>query len=92
MSLIAAQKQFIIKLDQEAKQILRNGGEEALLMSLCEEGKMEVIKEIIDASLENRDELDIYCKQYFGFYRYMELLERMVLGIANGSFDDILKK
>lgn len=92
MPLTEAQKQFIVKIDQEAKRALHSGGEEALLMSLCDEGKMEAIKEIIDASLKNSGELDAYCERYYGFYRYMNLLERMAHGISDGLFDDMLKQ
>ena len=92
MSLSIKQKRFIARLDSETKQILRYGGdEETLLMSLCDEDKMNAIKEIIDSSPENVGELNAYCEQYDGFYQYMNLLERLALGISRGVFDDILK-
>ena len=88
MALTTAQKQLIIQLDQEAKQILRESNEEDLLMSLCY--KMNEIKNIIDSA--EKDELNPYYEQYDGFYQYMHLLERLAEGIADGIFDDILKK
>ncbi len=88
MALTTAQKQLIIQLDQEAKQILRESDEEALLMSLCY--KINTINDIIASAEEN--ELNPYYEQYDGFYQYMHLLERLAEGIADGIFDDILKK
>jgi len=74
-------------MDSKAKVILEHGGQEALLMSLCD--KMEKIKEIMDASSQN--ELNQYCTQYEGFYEYMKLLEQLAQGCAQGLFDDVLK-
>lgn len=88
MPLTATQKQMIARIDNQAKQILRLGGsEEALLMSFSHQ--MEEIKKIIEAASEN--ELNVYCDLYDGFYRCMELLERLALGASRGTFDDLLK-
>lgn len=74
-------------MDSKAKSILEHGGQEALLISLCD--KMEKIKEIMDASSQN--ELNQYCTQYEGFYFYMRLLEKLAKGCSEGDFKDILK-
>ncbi len=87
MALTAAQKDFIILMDVKAKQILKQGGEAELLMSLFD--KMEKIKSIIASS--SGDELDQYCEKYDGFYQYMKLLERLAQGASQGVFDDIIK-
>jgi len=58
-------------MDCKAKQILAYGGEEELLMSMCD--KMDKIKDIMDSSSGN--ELNQYCAKYDGFYQYMKLLE-----------------
>ena len=70
MSLTSVQKDFIILLDSKAKQILKHGGQEELLMSLCD--KMNPIKELMDFS--SQDELNQYCEKYEGFYQYMKLV------------------
>ncbi|MBY0544490.1 MAG: hypothetical protein K2Q14_02955 [Gammaproteobacteria bacterium] len=88
MPLTAAQKDFIMTLDEKAPQILSHGGQEAILMSLTT--KMETIKKIMDASTQ--EELNAYCEKYEGFYHYMKLLEQLAYGCAEGLFDDIIKK
>ena len=87
MSITVLQKDFIIGMDNTAKQILAHGGQEELLMSLC--NKMTEIKEIMDSSSEG--ELDYYCDKYDGFYQYMKLLEQLAQGCKDGAFNDILK-
>lgn len=87
MSLSESQIESIIKMDDAAKQILSNGSEEELLISLC--SKVSKIKEIMDSSTE--DELNQYCYTYDGFYHYIKLLEQIAQGCADGTFDDLLK-
>jgi len=87
MALTTEQKDFIILMDSKAKQLLQQGGEEELLLSLCD--KMDKIKEIMDSAPD--DELNRYCEKYAGFYQYMKLLERFAQGAAEGLFNDILK-
>ena len=86
MSITKSQKEFIISMDNTAKQILSHGDQEELLMSLC--NKMTEIKDIIDSS--SLDELNQYCDQYNGFYQYMKLLEKMAQGCADGVFKDLI--
>tara|TARA_R110002126_G_scaffold247974_3_gene390873 strand:+ start:23265 stop:23546 length:282 start_codon:yes stop_codon:yes gene_type:complete len=86
LSLTSEQKNFIQLMDSEAKSILEHGGQEDLLMSLC--NKMEKINEIMDAS--SQDELNQYCAQYEGFYEYMKLLEKLAQGCEQGIFDDVI--
>ena len=87
MSLTIAQKEFIINLDSQAKDIIQTSGQEGLLMSLAD--KIHDIKNIMDAS--SHDELDQYCEKYDGFYMYMKLLEQLAQGCADGAFKDLLK-
>ena len=87
MALTATQKDFIILMDKEAKQLSTHGDEEALLMSLAH--KMHQIKDIMNSS--SNGELDSYCQRYHGFYQYMKLLEKMALASSQGAFDDIIK-
>ena len=85
MPLTETQKHKIAELDSIAKQILQHGGEEELLMSLCH--KMEMIKDIMDSS--SHAELNLYCTEYEGFYRYMKLLEQMAEASSKGLFADM---
>ena len=87
MSLTPKQKDFIILMDEKAKQILQYGSEEDLLMSLAH--NMHQINDIMDSASES--ELNFYCQRYDGFYQYMNLLERMALASSQGIFDDIIK-
>lgn len=86
MPLTQTQINLIKQMDNKAKKILKYGGQEELLMSLC--NKMEPIKKIMDSSSEN--ELNYYCDKYDGFYAYMKLLEQLAQGCANGLFKDII--
>ncbi len=87
MPLSQEQKLFISLMDNKAKAILKHGGQEALLMSLCD--KMGQIKNIMDSS--SKDELNQYCEHYEGFYAYMKILEQLAQGCAQGLFKDISK-
>ncbi len=87
MALTASQINYIVELNDIAKNILRHGGQEELLMSLP--NKMNKIKKLLDYSSKN--ELDLYCEKYDGFYQYMILLESLASATADGVFDDILK-
>lgn len=87
MPLNPSQQAFIAALDNEAKRIIKQGGQEALLMSLSK--IMPTLKDIMDSA--TKDELNQYCEQYDGFYQYMKLLENMARGISQGTFDGTLK-
>ncbi len=62
MSLTIEQKEFIITLDSQAKDIVQTSGQEGLLMSLAD--KIHDIKKVMDAL--SHDELDQYCEKYDG--------------------------
>ena len=65
MALTEKQRELILRLDKQAKQILPNGGEEALLMFLVD--NIQELKSII--YFPDKSELDTYCQQYDGFYQ-----------------------
>ena len=73
-------------MDSKAKQIMQHGDTDELLISLF--GRVEKIKEIMDVSSEQ--ELNEYCEKYNGFYQYIQLLEQLARGCAEGVFKDIL--
>jgi len=60
--------------------MLANGGEEKLLVSLYD--IMDDVKKIMDSA--SRQEMDLYCEEYDGFYCVMKLLESLAAGIADG--------
>ena len=86
MPLTLEQEDFIRLMDSKAKQILVQGGQKELLLSLSD--KMENIKEIMDCSTKN--ELNYYCEKYDGFYHYMKLLEQLAQASAAGAFKNLL--
>ncbi len=86
MALTATQQNYIAELDRQAKQILNQGGESALLMSLAD--KMANIKLILDVA--TKEELNRYCGQYEGFYRYMKMMERLAMAAASDDLDSVL--
>jgi hypothetical protein len=86
MPLSKQQIETIKTLDSLAKQILPQGGEEALLISLAT--KMEILWPILNGG--SQAELDAYCEQYTGFYEYMHLMERVAQGCQDGVFDDVM--
>jgi hypothetical protein len=77
----AFQKQRLIDIDMQVKQIIHDGGDKALLLSLYD--FMEDFKKIMDAC--SNKELDGYCKEYDGFYYLAKILEDMARGIADGT-------
>lgn len=74
-------KQLVIKVDNYVNQLLADGGEEKLLISLLD--IMGDIKKIMDSS--TKQELDRYAEEHKGFFHVMKLLEALASGIANGS-------
>jgi hypothetical protein len=86
LALTLEQKALIQTMNVNAKEILKQGGQEALLISLCD--KMTAIKGIMDAS--SKAELNQYCKLYEGFHCYMKLLEQLAKGCSEGVFNDLL--
>ena len=87
MSLSKEQIDYIINLDAMGKEIMRQGGQEALLMSMV--NKMPELKKIMESSTP--EELDFYCEEYDGFYHYMKMLEMLAQGCADGIFNDVLQ-
>jgi hypothetical protein len=84
-SLTQKQIDYIVYLDKKAKQLLKDGGEQSLLMSLAHE--IRKIKAIMDSSAKG--ELDFYCGKYNGFYNYMKLLEKLAKASSEGLLNDM---
>lgn len=77
-------KLLVENLNNCANDILLNGGgDEALLLSL--DDSMDELKEVMEASTDQ--ELNGYCQNYSGFYRYARLLKKLSEGVANGTIN-----
>ena len=88
MPLSKEQIDYIMNVDAMGKEIMRQSGKEALLMSMV--NKMPELKKIMESSTP--EELDFYCEEYDGFYYHMKMLEMLTQGCADGIFNDILSK
>ena len=77
----------IIKINDKANKLYKQGGDEALLMGLYD--IMPKVMTLIDQA--DNGEIDYYCNQYEGFCRAMKLLENIASGCRDGIFDDIIK-
>jgi hypothetical protein len=72
-------KQIIETIDARANAILARGGEdEKLLLSV--HPIMGEIKKVMTAS--SQQELNMYCEEYNGFYRYAALLNKVAIGLS----------
>lgn len=85
MALTTKHKDVIVSLHKQALAIPQYGNqdkrEEELLMLVA--NNMHDIKDILDISEKN--ELNLYCEQYDGFYQCMNLLERLAMAIEDGT-------
>lgn len=82
MPLNIEQKNIINTVDKKVKALIARGSDEqTILVEMLE--YMPGMKTII--SLPDKSELDFYLQGYDGFYSYMKILERLALGIANGT-------
>ena len=82
MTLTTKQKELIVLMDKEAKQLLKHEDDEAFFISLTH--KMPQIQDIMRSSSEG--ELNFYCECYEGFCQYMSLLERLTAASLRSSF------
>ena len=82
MSLTIEQKHLLISIDNQANQILSAGGSDEDLMKHLYL-VMESLKKIMDLSTQK--ELNTYCQEYNGFYRFMKLLEKLAVAISKGD-------
>jgi hypothetical protein len=82
MALSAQQMEIARAIDAEIRQIIDNGGgDEEILRAMPDH--MSNFKLLLDSAAPG--ELDALCRQYDGFYRFAQLLERMAQAIADGS-------
>jgi hypothetical protein len=82
MALTEEQVQLAATIDRHVKDTLgRSGGNEELLVSLYD--YMGMFKQLLDTC--SREEMDMLCQRYDGFYRFAKLLENLAQGIADGT-------
>ncbi len=84
----AQQRQIAYQIDKDVQIIGQNAqnkeAAEEELMSLMPK-HMEGFKKLLDARVINKA-----CEEYYGFYIYAEMMERVAMGCRDGVFDDII--
>jgi hypothetical protein len=73
----------VAAIDQRVNKILATGGQEALMLGLRE--LMDDVWPIIRAGKEVN--IDMFCKEYAGFYQLMKMLENLAHGIQSGEIE-----
>ena len=82
MALTTKQTELAGAIDAYVQQIAANGGgDEEILHTMSD--YMEPFKQLLDMS--SKQDMDLLCRQYAGFYRFAQLLEQMAQGIADGT-------
>lgn len=81
MPLKSEHKDLIIYIDQQVTQILSaNGDDVDILIAVSD--RMNDLKALMDST--PKEEMDLYCEQYNGFYLFMTLLEDLAEAISTG--------
>ena len=82
MPLTEQQTRLAVSIDRHVNSVVASGGgDEELLVSLHDH--MGTFKQLLDT--RSREDMDILCQQYDGFYRFAKLLENLAQGIADGT-------
>lgn len=82
MALSEQQTHLAVTIDRHVNQVIASGGgDEELLVSMYD--YMGMFKQLLDTC--SREDMDILCQQYDGFYRFAKLLENLAQGIADGT-------
>ncbi len=82
MPLTEQQTRLAVSIDRHVNSVVASGGgDEELLVSLYDH--MGTFKQLLDTC--SREEMDILCQQYDGFYRFAKLLENLAQGIVDGT-------
>jgi hypothetical protein len=82
MPLTEQHMRLAVTIDRHVNQVLANGGgDEALLRSMADH--MATFKQLLDIC--SREEMNLLCQRYDGFYRFAKLLETLAQGIADGT-------
>jgi hypothetical protein len=82
MALTEQQTRLAATIDRHVNQVIAGGGgDEALLVSMYD--YMDRFKQLLETC--SREEMDLLCERYDGFYRFAKLLESLAQGIADGT-------
>jgi hypothetical protein len=81
MPFTAQQTRRVVRMDTQVTQVLAEGGDEALLLSLAD--FLDAFKQLLETCTSA--EINALCDQYAGLCRLATLLERLAAGIADGS-------
>ena len=81
MPFTAQQTRLAVRIDTHVMQVLAEGGDEALLLSLAD--LLDIFKQLLETCTSA--EINALCDRYAGVYRLAALLERLATGIADGS-------
>jgi hypothetical protein len=81
MPFTAQQTRLAVMIDTQVTQVLAEGGDEALLLSLAD--LMDSFKQLLETCTS--EDINALCDRYAGLYRLATLLERLAAGIADGS-------
>jgi hypothetical protein len=81
MPFTAQQTRLAVRMDTQVTQVLAEGGDEALLLSLAD--FLDTFKQLLETCTSA--EINALCDQSAGLGRLATLLERLAAGIADGS-------
>lgn len=82
MPLTEQQTRLAVTIDRHVHAIIASGGgDEELLVSMVDD--MGMFKQLLDTC--SREDMEILCQHYDGFYRFAQLLENLAQGIADGT-------
>lgn len=82
MPITPQQQEVILAVDKKVKKLIANrASNEKILVQMLE--FMPAIKIIIAST--DKNEMDLHCQNYNGFYSYMKILEDLARGIKSGA-------
>jgi len=81
MPLSAQHIRLAVTIDTHVREVLAQGGDEALLRSMADD--MGTFKQLLETCTSA--DMDALCERYDGFSRFAKLLEMLAGGIADGS-------
>ena len=92
MNLTARQIQIVTKIDKQVARIIKKkktsqAVDEAIIEMTPDH--MNSFKHLLDTL--DSDDINKLCQEYYGFYRFTKMLERIAEGCRDGLFDDIIK-
>lgn len=81
MPLNSEHTDLIIYIDQQVTQVLSSNGDDVDIL-IAVSDRMNDLKALMNST--PKEEMDLYCERYDGFYLLMTLLEDMAEAISTG--------